>query len=573
MKTRKISIRLKIIVLNLSMVNTFALIFYTLFLPRIEARLMDRKQQIVKEAVSLGSSLLLSIYKAEQEGKLTREEAQTEAIETIRELRYEKDSRNYLWINDFTPTMIMHPYATKLNGQSLKDYKDPFGKHLFVEMAEVSKKNGGGFVHYHWQYFDEKDNIVPKVSYVQAFTPWGWIIGSGVYINDVQAEISELTRTITVGFVLVAFISSVAIFFFSSRIVRPIQDLRKATVQIARGDLRSTVSINSRDEMVDLANDFNSVIGSMRKVLSTIIQHSIDLASSTEEMSSTLNHFTTQAQNQSASTEEIAATTEELAAGMEAVERSSDQQTQSVQHLIQTMQELSLKIDQMSQTVLAAIEETTQINRLVRNGETSLGQMNESMNSVLNSSKSVTGIVQIINEISDRINLLSLNAAIEAARAGDAGRGFAVVAEEVGKLAVRTSTSIREISDLVEENDQRIHVGINQLHTTTDAIGGILTGMNRMNDRMTDLRQSMKGQIDSNDAVKSQLGNVSMRSNEIKKAIKEQRNAVAEIAVSVSDINDAIQGVVAASEQMTGNSEQIARMAEGMREQTTFFKL
>lgn len=573
MKHHRISIRIRIVILNFGLLALFALFFYGFFLPHIEQRLMERKQEVVKEAVRLGSSILLSLHKAEQDGRLSREEAQQEAIERIRELRYEKDGRNYLWINDFKPVMIMHPYATQLNGKSLTDYKDPDGKHLFMEMVDVSKRDGAGFVNYRWQYFDEKDNIVPKVSYVETFTPWGWILGSGIYVNDVQAEINELKTVITLGFIAVAVISSIAVFFFSSRIVRPIQQLRIASRLVAGGDLRSPVAVDSSDEMLDLATDFNQLIESMRDVLGVIVRHSTELAASTEEMSATLNTFTSQAQNQSASTEQIAATTEELSAGMDNVKKSTEHQTASVLSLIQTVRGLSDSIDGMARLIAQAQQETGQITGLAREGEDSLRHLNESMNNVLQSSSSVTGIVQIINEISDRINLLSLNAAIEAARAGDSGRGFAVVAEEVGKLAERTSSSIRDISQLVEVNNQQLKEGIGQLQSTTRFITEILTGIGRMNERMTDLKGTMTDQTRENEAVQTQLENVSNRSDEIKHAIGEQKNAVSEIAQSVSSINDAIQSVVSAAEQMTATSEQIAAMAESMREKATFFKV
>ncbi|MBW7858926.1 MAG: methyl-accepting chemotaxis protein, partial [Leptonema sp. (in: Bacteria)] len=160
-----------------------------------------------------------------------------------------------------------------------------------------------------------------------------------------------------------------------------------------------------------------------------------------------------------------------------------------------------------------------------------------------------------------------------AARAGDAGRGFAVVAEEVGKLADRTGSSIREISELVETNNRQIHQGIDQLLATTSVIDGIISGISGMNSHMTGLQGGMAAQTESNDTVQRQLGVVRTRSDEIKVAIVEQKNAVSEIATSISVINDAIQSVVAAAEEMTAISDQIAEMAESVHDQITFFKL
>ncbi|MBW7859429.1 MAG: methyl-accepting chemotaxis protein, partial [Leptonema sp. (in: Bacteria)] len=226
---------------------------------------------------------------------------------------------------------------------------------------------------------------------------------------------SEMRKLALLVLTLFAILSTTGITLFTNRIVKPIKQLRDAANELASGDLRELVSVSSKDEILLLANDFNRLIEAMQKVLGGLTQHSVQLASSTEEMSSTLNNFTVQAQNQSASTEEIAATTEQLSAGMDLVYQSSNQQNESVESLIGTMQGLSAKIGDMGKMVVSAGQKIDDINSLAKDGETTLSKLNDSMKAVLESSTSMTSIIEIINEISDRINLLSLNAAIEAA--------------------------------------------------------------------------------------------------------------------------------------------------------------
>lgn len=570
---RTFSIRSRIIAMNLGLVLLFVVLIFGLFLPHFEGRLLDRKKQSITEIVKIAVTTVEAIYKRQQAGDISEEEAKAQAITIIRSMRYGKDELDYLWINNFEPRMIMHPFVPELNGKMLDNYQDPNGKKLFVEFVRLCKENGRGYLDYEWQYKDKADQILPKVSYVQEFKPWGWIIGTGVYIEDVHAEMSEMRNLAIFVLALFAILSTTGITLFTNRIVKPISQLRAAANELANGDLRELVTVSSKDEIFLLANDFNRLIEAMQKVLGGLTQHSVQLASSTEEMSSTLNNFTVQAQNQSASTEEIAATTEQLSAGMDLVYQSSNQQNESVESLIGTMQGLSAKIGDMGKMVVSAGQKINDINSLAKDGESTLSKLNESMQAVLQSSTSMTSIIEIINEISDRINLLSLNAAIEAARAGDAGRGFAVVAEEVGKLADRTGSSIREISELVETNNRQIHQGIDQLLATTSVIDGILSGISGMNSHMTGLQGGMAAQTESNDTVQRQLGVVRTRSDEIKVAIVEQKNAVSEIATSISVINDAIQSVVAASEEMTATSDQIAEMAESVHDQIMFFKL
>lgn len=570
---RTFSIRSRIIAMNLGLVLLFVVLIFGLFLPHFEGRLLDRKKQSITEIVKIAVTTVEAIYKRQQAGDISEEEAKAQAITIVRSMRYGKDELDYLWINNFEPRMIMHPFVPELNGKMLDNYQDPNGKKLFVEFVKLCKENGHGYLDYEWQYKDKADQILPKVSYVQEFKPWGWIIGTGVYIEDVHAEMGEMRNLAMFVLALFAILSTTGITLFTNRIVKPISQLRAAANELANGDLRELVTVSSKDEIFLLANDFNRLIEAMQKVLGGLTQHSVQLASSTEEMSSTLNNFTVQAQNQSASTEEIAATTEQLSAGMDLVYQSSNQQNESVESLIGTMQGLSAKIGDMGKMVVSAGQKINDINSLAKDGESTLSKLNESMQAVLQSSTSMTSIIEIINEISDRINLLSLNAAIEAARAGDAGRGFAVVAEEVGKLADRTGSSIREISELVETNNRQIHQGIDQLLATTSVIDGIISGISGMNSHMTGLQGGMAAQTESNDTVQRQLGVVRTRSDEIKVAIVEQKNAVSEIATSISVINDAIQSVVAASEEMTATSDQIAEMAESVHDQIMFFKL
>ncbi|MBW7858927.1 MAG: methyl-accepting chemotaxis protein [Leptonema sp. (in: Bacteria)] len=573
MKTKHISIRTRIIAINTFLIAVFCIFVFAYLLPKIEDTLIEKKKETLVEVIRVSLSFIDTLEQEHLAGHISLEEAQSRAIARLRGLRYEADHQNYVFISDLNGKLILHPYSPKLEGTDATVLTDPTGRHFLKDMVTIAKEQGSGFVTYQWQYYGDKNHIVPKIGYVETFKPWGWVIGSGLHIEEIRNEIRRLETTITITALIFFVITTLLIVYVANHIVKPIQKLRAASRLVAEGDLRSTVQITSTDETQDLAVDFNGLIQALRKILGSISEYSTNLASSTEQMASSLNLFTTQAQHQSASTEEIAATTEQLSAGMDTIQRGTDEQTSSVQSLITTMNGLSSSITQMGQQVNETQNETSQITDLAKEGEQSLGQLNDSMHLVLESSNSVSNIVQIISEISDRINLLSLNAAIEAARAGDAGRGFAVVAEEVGKLADRTGSSIRDISQLVTTNDQQIKGGIQQLESTTRFIQDILERVSRMNSRMNTLKSSMTNQIQDNGNVREQLQTVDNRSTEIRDAITEHKRAVAEIATTVSSINDAIQSVVAAAEEMNTTSDQIALMAGEMQKQTTIFKL
>jgi PAS domain S-box-containing protein len=171
---------------------------------------MNGKREMIKELTNSAWSILSKYENDEREGILTREEAQNSARSRIQYLRYGEENKDYFWITDMTPKMIMHPFRNDLDGKDLTNFTDPHGKKLFVEFVETVKKSEQGYVDYMWQWKDDSLNIVPKLSYVRVFEPWGWVIGTGVYIEDVKKEILSLTKrmiwiSITIS-ILIAFL-------------------------------------------------------------------------------------------------------------------------------------------------------------------------------------------------------------------------------------------------------------------------------------------------------------------------------------------------------------------------------
>ncbi len=177
-------------------IGLFILALFEFVIPTIQENSMDRKREMIRELTNSAWNILAKLDNDERLGVLTREQAQKQAIGQIRNLQYGQQMKDYFWINDMHPRMVIHPYRTDLNGTDLSNYQDPNGKRMFVEFVRVVKKDGFGYVDYMWQDRDNKNQIVPKISYVKGFAPWGWIIGTGIYIDDVQAEITLLTHAV-----------------------------------------------------------------------------------------------------------------------------------------------------------------------------------------------------------------------------------------------------------------------------------------------------------------------------------------------------------------------------------------
>jgi len=174
----------------------FVTSIFSIVIPAIETSSLDRKREMIRELTNSAWNILAKLEHDEQEGLLTREQAQHQAIDQIKNLHYGQEMKDYFWINDMHPRMVIHPYRTDLNGKDLTNYTDPEGKRVFVEFVNIVKKQGAGYVTYRWQWKDNQDRILPKISYVKGFSPWGWIIGTGIYIDDVRAEIATMKRNL-----------------------------------------------------------------------------------------------------------------------------------------------------------------------------------------------------------------------------------------------------------------------------------------------------------------------------------------------------------------------------------------
>ncbi len=304
-----------------------------------------------------------------------------------------------------------------------------------------------------------------------------------------------------------------------------------------------------------------------QKLLDSLRGASNDLAASSEELSQMASSFSENTQNQAASAEEIMATVEEVSAGVDNVTGGAREQFERMKGLLDRIRVLSETILGMGTTIKMAMNVTKDITGYAGEGEKSLRSMSESMNKITASSNEMTNIVGIINDISDKINLLSLNAAIEAARAGDAGRGFAVVADEISKLADQTSVSIKEIDSHIRLNNDEITRGTKTVEETVSTISKIIEGVNSINVMIDEISGQMERQQQLNSQVNSESENAMNRSDEMRLATEEQKSAVNEIARSISNVNELTQSNSAGAERLFTHARGVRELAESLKAQ------
>ena len=244
----KLNLSKKILLQAIVLIVCFSLVLSWIFL-RLKGNLYQEKISATRQIVEVGYSLLADFDTRVQKGELNLEQAQKSAIEAVKNLRY--SGNEYFWINDLHPKMIMHPFKPELNGKDISDNKDPNGKRLFVEMVNVCKEKGAGLVEYMWPKQDGS-KPVPKISYVSLYKPWGWIIGSGIYIDDMQKEMNQIFYIIfVVGGIIIAGGFAYAI-LMSRSIAKPIHrvvgGLTDGAEQVSAGSIQVSSASQSLAE-------------------------------------------------------------------------------------------------------------------------------------------------------------------------------------------------------------------------------------------------------------------------------------------------------------------------------------
>ncbi len=197
-KRKSYSTSLRVALPSFLTIILFITATFFIILPALEKSFLARKHEMIKELTEAAWSIIASYEEKEKKGQLSRQEAQNKALEQIKVLRYGPERKDYFWINDMHPRMIMHPYRSDLDGKDVSSFQDPNGKHLFSEFVRVVKEQGQGYVDYMWQWKDDPNKIVPKLSFIKGFTPWEWIIGSGIYIEDVYVELALIRGKLTI---------------------------------------------------------------------------------------------------------------------------------------------------------------------------------------------------------------------------------------------------------------------------------------------------------------------------------------------------------------------------------------
>jgi methyl-accepting chemotaxis protein len=383
----------------------------------LHSTVMEERKVKSRNLVEAALSVVADVHRLAQEGKLSEADARARAREAVRALRYE--GQDYFWIMDSQPVMVMHPIKPELDGKNIGETKDSSGKLLFQEMIEVVRKDKGGYVEYMWPKPNDKTPL-PKLSYVKGFEPWGWIIGTGIYIDDVDhAFYGQLRNSglllLAILVVVVAASASVSRSILCQLGGEPAQAL-EAMRKVADGDLTVSVRVGEKDG-ASLLGALNMMVNGLRSMVAGIDEQARKLAGESQAVASTSRTIADSAHKQSDNTQAMAAAVEEM--------------TVSINHIAESARETEGNSSRATALAEAGEQRAASAAAEINNIARQVAHASERIRALVGRAKDVGSITAVIKDIAAQTNLLALNAAIEAARAGEQGRGFAVVADEV----------------------------------------------------------------------------------------------------------------------------------------------
>jgi len=445
----RISFKLALII-AISLIGMLAMGPIALYTMR--AQMVADRQAKTQQMVDIGYGILAHYQKLESDGKLSKADAQTAAIGAIKGLRYDKVE--YFWINDMSPKMVMHPIRPELDGKDLTENKDPSGNRLFIGFVDVVKKQGAGFYSYLWPKpgFEQP---VPKISFVKGFAPWGWIIGTGIYLDDVDAVFYQTAKMFGLVSLAVLALVLIASLIISRSITRPLNIITGLTGRLAAGDGAFEVPYTERkDEIGGLAKSLHvfkdnaAAMAKMHAEQAELKQQAdaekrrtmIELAGKFEaSVQAVVGEVIGDAREMREAAQSMSETAGSASDRSKVVADACQEASSNVQTVAAAAEELSASIAEIGQRV----EQAAQVaDKAANDGQ----RTNEAVAGLAAAADKIGEVINLINNIASQTNLLALNATIEAARAGEAGKGFAVVASEVKSLASQTAKATEEIS-------------------------------------------------------------------------------------------------------------------------------
>lgn len=535
---------------------------------KYDTAMYDGYKTEIKSEVETAITVLQTEYDEYQAGNITEKTAKDTAKEIIRKMRYREDASGYFWIDGTDSTLIMHPVLTEQEGNNRKNETDKNGVKIIQKiLSSVTDKNADGYNEFYYTKSDGK-TIAPKMAYSELFEPWGWIVSTGNYIDDMQKEMSStekqlnsfsttLQNNIIVICIIIFIIIGISGGIFSSYLCNPIRRLADIAGQISKGNISLDLKhISGKNEISILQNSFCDLIDTFKEQAEAIeklsngdLSITITPKSENDVVGNALHMLVNQNHNafanMSLAADQIAQGSYQIADASKNLADGATQQASAIQQITASVSEIANKSKNNATEVADVQQLIMDTDSAIHSANEKMQQMMVAMKEIKSGSEDIQKIIKVIDDIAFNTNILALNASVEASRAGEHGKGFVVVAEEVRNLAGRSAEASKQTADMIEDSIQRVQKGASLADDTKDALHTISELVERI----------------------TEAGSI------IAKSSDEQALSASQIDNALMQISQITQTNSATSEQCAAASEELSAQTRTLNSQIAKFRL
>ena len=511
-----------------------------------KTKLIADKQTLLRTEIEIGSKVVQ--YQLAQGNE-------QDAKNALRDLTFGEDG--YYFIYDTDGISVFHALlGDAIEGQNKIGMTDPNGKKIVVGLLEQARKGGGSFT-YHFQK-PNTTGLVEKIGYAAMIPGTNWMIGTGTYMDDIEAELvkyqatmerhlsKKMTTLVLISLLLLGLAAAGAL-YASNNMLKPIKRMVQSLDDIAKGegDLTRRLEIDTHDEIGQLGGSFNVFVSKLHSIIAGVVDVTSDVKTASSDINTQTLLIEDKLLKHNHETDLVATAITEMSA-------TSHEVAQNTTQVAVSTQAATKEVANAQDCVDVSLSEVSNLM-----GE--INQAAEQVNSLSEQSKKINSVLSVIGGIAEQTNLLALNAAIEAARAGEQGRGFAVVADEVRSLASRTQDSTLEINEMLGELHNLVTAAVDAMHAS---------------------QQSCNRSVESSRAISESLGAVTTSvttindmSTQIATAATEQSSVTEEINRNVYAIQEIVNELTQSSKTTSSVSQHLAGRGENLGDLVGQFKI